>query len=356
MSQNYYSKLDVFRFIAIFLVLIEHFAIVISRNISAGYYGVDMFFVLSGFLITGILMKSTNSSALKSWINFLGRRALRIFPVYYLTILVLFILGYSPVIDNLAVLIFYFYNYAWVAYEIPLSGVSHFWSLAVEEQFYFIWPALVLFVFRKNNNRILISAFIIYLMCTLQLIFNIIPNVSKFNGVGLFPQANSLLLGAIGAILFKQNKLPFKLLENKAIEISAYIMLVLVLTIDSEIKYFIAPLISLFLIFKCVTGTFQFESVNRFFSIKQLIYLGSISYGIYIYHLPLDYYLSKYLFDPFIWDKINFSNLGSLSKLEFHPWIIKFPLYSVISIICAHYSFQYFEKPILKYKDKFFPN
>ena len=82
---KHYKQLDGLRFIAVSLVLVEHFATFLGRHISAGYYGVDLFFVISGFLITNILLRS-NESFGKTYKNFIGRRTLRIFPIYYLTI------------------------------------------------------------------------------------------------------------------------------------------------------------------------------------------------------------------------------------------------------------------------------
>lgn len=356
-QNNYFSKLDVYRFIAVFLVLVEHFAHSLGRHISAGYYGVDMFFVLSGFLISGILLKPEPKSPLKAWINFLGRRSLRIFPIYYLTIIILLILGYPPLMDNLPALLSYTYNYAWVLFDLPLSNISHFWSLAVEEQFYLLWPLIIIFLLRRNSKNALVISLTIYLICSIQLVFEIIPSITKFNGVGLFPQANSLALGAIGAVMYKTGKIQnSRYLKNKSIEVGILILLVFFLLTDYKIKYFLLPLISLYIILKCVTCTFQFEQINKFFDSKRLMYLGTISYGIYIYHLPLEHYLTTYLFDPFLWQQINFQKLGSFAKIEFHSYILKFPIYSILSIVLAHFSFQYFEKPILKLKDKWFSN
>jgi peptidoglycan/LPS O-acetylase OafA/YrhL len=71
---NYYRKIDGLRFIAILFVMIEHFASFLAKYISAGYYGVDLFFVISGFLVIGILLKPNEGSFKKNYLNFLGRR------------------------------------------------------------------------------------------------------------------------------------------------------------------------------------------------------------------------------------------------------------------------------------------
>ena len=73
----------------------------------------------------------------------------------------------------------------------------------------------------------------------------------------------------------------------------------------------------------------------------------------YLYHLPISLYFSKYIFEP-IWSKIPFEEWGRLSALYYHREIIQFPLYSLLSLILAIFSFRYIEKPLLKLKDRFF--
>ena len=221
----YYPKLNSLRAIAIILVLIEHFAYAIGSHFSAGYYGVDLFFVLSGFLITNILLKKNDNTNFKNWVNFIGRRALRIFPIYYLTILVLLIFDYQPLKQELLYVATYTYNYAWVYYKLPLSNISHFWSLAVEEQFYLVWPIIILMFLKFKRGLLLIMVFI-YVVCSLQLSFDIFEIVAPYNSVGLFPQANSLALGGIGSLLLKHKQIPKFILYSKGLEYSLYIFLI----------------------------------------------------------------------------------------------------------------------------------
>ena len=90
-----YPRLDGLRCLAIALVLVEHFGWR-GESVQVGYYGVDLFFVISGFLITGILLRDPEEKAGKALVRFMGRRALRIFPPYYLLLCVLLIFGISP--------------------------------------------------------------------------------------------------------------------------------------------------------------------------------------------------------------------------------------------------------------------
>ena len=213
-DMKYYEKIDGLRFIAIFLVLIEHFAIFIGRHISAGYFGVDLFFVISGFLISTILLKDNNNSFQKNYLNFIGRRTLRIFPIYYLTILILYLLNLPVVKEEIFYLISYSYNYAWASSGYPLNPVAHFWSLAVEEQFYLFWPFIILLL--KNYYKFLLFLIITIIIFGYTLmIFDILPSISKFNSVGLHTRMASLGMGALGAVLSKKNYLPVKLFKSK---------------------------------------------------------------------------------------------------------------------------------------------
>jgi peptidoglycan/LPS O-acetylase OafA/YrhL len=349
----YYPKLNSLRAIAIALVLIEHFAHAIGSNFSAGYYGVDLFFVLSGFLITNILIKENGKTNLKNWFNFIGRRALRIFPIYYLTILLLLILDYQPLKKELLYVATYTYNYAWVYYKLPLSNISHFWSLAVEEQFYLVWPIIILMFLKFKRGLLLIMVFI-YVVCSLQLSFDIFEIVAPYNSVGLFPQANSLALGGIGSLLLKHKQIPKFILYSKGLEYSLYIFLIYALTFAGTEKLLICPIISLIFILKITEDSVQSNLFNKILGSSKLMFIGTISYGIYVYHLPLEHYLTTFVFDPYFWSLIPFDNLGSLSVLQYHSWVIKLPLYSILSIGIAHMSFNYLEKPILGLKDKYF--
>jgi peptidoglycan/LPS O-acetylase OafA/YrhL len=171
---------------------------------------------------------------------------------------------------------------------------------------------------------------------------------------GLIPQANALGVGALGAIYFSKNKIPAKLLSNKRIEYVALFLLIFFLFTNFQFKYIACPIISLFLILKTAHNGFSISWFNNFLNNKHIIYIGSISYGIYVFHLPLGHYFTEYIFNPYFWEKINWNSLGVFKKLQWHSWVIKLPLFSFLSILLAHFSFKYFEKPILSLKDKWF--
>ncbi|MEO6668321.1 MAG: acyltransferase [Ferruginibacter sp.] len=349
---KYYSKVDGLRFIAIFFVLVEHFAIFIGRHFYAGYYGVDLFFVISGFLITSILVRPNEKSFATNYKNFIGRRTLRIFPIYYLTILILWIADLPVVKENLIYLISYTFNYAAVRYNLATDPVTHFWSLCVEEQFYLFWPFIALSLKNKPWYLMLIIIAMIVIGYS-QTVFNIFPSISGYNYWGLLTRMASLGAGALGAVLLNENLLPQKIFKSRAFE---YFMLtVLFLTLVLQYS-FMAPVLgvcSLYLVLKAANYEFYFKPLERFLENKKVIYIGTLAYGIYIFHLPIRYYFTLYIFNP-LWNSIDFDTLGLFKILKTNSWIIKFPVLSFLSFLMAAASYKFIEGPVLKLKNKFF--
>jgi peptidoglycan/LPS O-acetylase OafA/YrhL len=349
---KYYPKINGLRFIAIFLVLIEHFAYFIGKRITAGYYGVDLFFVISGFLVTSVLLATKKESFSDNYVHFVGRRTLRIFPIYYFTIFILLIVGVDAVSKNLFSLLTYTYNYASIHNNISPNPVFQFWSLAVEEQFYLLWPFIVIPL--KKKPLVLLSIIsVVVIVGYSQLIFSIFPRLSAYNYVSLLTRMASLGLGALGAILATHNLLSENFFKNKFIEYIILSLLILMLLLNYKIKLLVLGFCSLYLVLKVSFFDLSYEPFNKFLCNKYIMYIGTISYGIYVFHGPISYYFGQYIFDPF-WNGIRFESLGKFSKLEWHPWIIKFPLYSLLSIGVSALSFKYFETPILKLKDRIF--
>ncbi len=166
-AERHIATLDGLRGIAIILVIWHNAGLVggmvdalpvklFVAAANAGWAGVQLFFVLSGFLITGILIDSKGQP--KAWRNFLGRRSLRIFPLYYVTLLLCFVV--LPLLRSLPAWLaqdrhyqvwYWTYLVNWsIAFGQSGTGLSHFWSLAVEEQFYLLWPIIVFGCTRKG--------------------------------------------------------------------------------------------------------------------------------------------------------------------------------------------------------------
>lgn len=151
------AELDGLRAIAVSSVLFAHFIPVkYQLSLPFGSAGVQLFFVLSGFLITSILLRSKDVKLSQSLTNFYARRFLRIFPLYYLVLAICGLFGWMTWKEDLPWHIFYLSNvYINKLGQWPEIG-GHLWSLSVEEQFYLIWPLLVFLTSKSSLVRITI--------------------------------------------------------------------------------------------------------------------------------------------------------------------------------------------------------
>lgn len=349
---KYYTRIDGLRFVAIAFVLIDHFASYIGKHISAGYYGVDLFFVISGFLITNILLRTEGTPFGKAYVKFMGRRTLRIFPIYYLLIAVLWLAQLPVVHAHLVAVLTYTYNYAWVYFHLGDGPINHLWSLCIEEQYYLFWPWIVLSL--RGMPRVLMAiTMAIIALGYFQIVFNIFPSLQPYNDYGLLTRMPSLGMGSLGAIYLRLYALPDGFFKSKWVELAVFAVLGISLMTDWVTKPILLALASLFLVFKASQFEFAFGFINRFLSQRRIVYLGTISYGIYVFHWPIGWYISKYIFDP-IWIQIPWSQMGRLGLLQWHAELIQFPLYSAIGVGVAALSFRFLEKPILSLKDRWF--
>lgn len=344
---KYYPKLNGIRGIAIMLVLLQHFGWFSSDKSLFGYYGVDLFFVLSAFLITFILL-STKEDLSQALITFYGRRALRIFPIYYSLIFFLYLMGNPNVIEHLTSLISYTFNYGLTLNNPQISEISHLWSLSVEEQFYIFWPLLIL-PLRKNQKALLIIIGVLVLLSFLQMAFNLF-HLEKFNYVGTFPRTYSLGIGALGSFIFKRGKMDF--LKSIWIDIGVVSIIVLTFFLNTLIASLLLPGLSLLIILKSCSPFKFFKPIEHLLNNNLIQKIGIVSYGIYVFHKPLAFYV----FDPisdYLLHSINFSNLGYFGKIQYNWYIIPIIFYPILSFLFAQLSFRFFENPFLRLKQKF---
>ena len=351
---SYRPRLDGLRLVAISLVLIHHFGGYLASFFDAGYYGVDLFFVLSGYLITSILLKDSRDSFGEVYRGFIGRRALRIFPAYYLLLFVLVLINFPTARSEILYLLSYTFNYK--AALIQASGkenpLYYLWSLSVEEQFYLLWPPVVI-ALRSRKPILLGAVFTIVVVGYLQLTINLVPAFAPYNYTGLFNRMGSLGLGAFGAIYASWKPLPASIFRTAWAEIAAFAILAVSLGMDISLRFPILGLISLFFVLKAAHFDFRLKTIDRFLQRRPVVYVGAISYGIYLYHVPVGALLSQHVFDPF-WASIPFENLGWFAKARWHSWILKLPFYSGLTIAVAAASFRWFESPILSLKYRWF--
>jgi peptidoglycan/LPS O-acetylase OafA/YrhL len=352
---NYYPALDGLRGLAILMIIVHHNFDFLPLS-ETGWISLDLFFVLSGFLITGILLKKKNSPHFLR--NFYARRVLRIFPIYYLSVFIfLFIL---PKIINYPFSLHYFIaNQYWFWLEIQNwlfilrpggnnNFLNHFWSLALEEQFYLICPWIILFI-RKTQNLIsfLLSMLLLILVLRLAVWALQFENVSYVN-IFAFTRIDGLCVGSLLAIFTHQGN--FKLTKlNKILGILFLLLVFVVMPLFKIFYHFklpylaccLFPAIALFWGF-VIWSSISIESLTfRIFSNRILIFFGRISYGLYIFHWPINR-LFKLRFETETGHQYYFATM-------FLPAVIS----TAIAIIVAVISFYTYERYFLGLKRYF---
>ncbi len=280
---RYHPELDGLRALAALMVMAVHLAeagIHLPGPVSFGNTGVDMFFVLSGFLITTILLRAKPGD----WDEvktFYVRRSLRIFPLYFGYLIVSSLLGYLASWPYWV----YLQNFA-DAWNVPVAGPRHFWSLAVEEQFYLVWPFLVLF----SPRRWLVPTLFAMIFMSAGLRFFVVrPNPDFFYYL-TFTRLDGLAAGALLAVAYGRNSLEphRRLLQAGAVVFAATMVGIGVVFRDLGLTWFVT--IKYLIItgfYACVVATQLVGSgslMSKFLRVRWLRFIGRISYGLYVFH------------------------------------------------------------------------
>ena len=362
--------LDGIRGLAILLVLIVHLFVhnprpdvsmplrIVAVLFSSGWVGVDLFFVLSGFLITGILYDTQRSRHF--FRNFYARRALRIFPLYYaflgMLILISTIQGYHWYAFGTFLFLSYLHtlHVGGVAYTTaPWVNINHLWSLAIEEQFYMVWPITVSLLATKR--RIVTAALLLTAMS-----FGLRGYFFAHGTLHTYPfltysftpaRLDGLLLGAVLAMLVRSRHRGTILRWAPAI---FFATMVVVLTLlfglqvpdpmrDTTMGTTGYPLLSV-LFAALIASTLRAGSLfSRAFSNGILRSFGRYSYGLYVYHFLIAQLTEARL--HFLVERATGSKLAGI----FIPGaLVVFTSYAVAAL-----SFHFFEQPILRLKRYF---
>ena len=315
------------------------FAVILSHQAlwSLGWVGVQLFFVLSGFLITGILQRARGSPLRTYLRNFYGRRVLRIFPLYYAYLAVLgvaVLLGKMP--DGVAERLSYASVYLSNHYTGSHAGallLSHFWSLAVEEQFYLVWPFLIFFCPDHWLRRVLVVLVLVGIPIRYLVNFYF-----ELPGYVAITHVDAFAIGALSALY------PWRVRAGWAtVSIVALWGLGLVLLAHSVpiahgvygwgyivglsvVNAGSALLIEALVGRQFLPGLFE-NSVMR--------YCGKISYGIYIFHFPIQALVTR-LFSGY-------------------PILVQLAVQVGLTVAVSAASYSLFESRFLVLKERWFP-
>ncbi len=361
--------LDGLRAIAFLLVFMLH-----TDYIQFGWVGVQLFFVLSGFLITGILLDMKQGLKPKEYfVKFYGRRFLRIFPLYYFylalawgittwLVTIRYRVNYMKLFsEQVGYALMYIYNFFFASAGYRESKfLDHFWSLSVEEQFYIFWPMLILLVPEKYLKKLFLAGIIIapIFRALVVLVYRLdVPFFRDGAAYVVYPlpfsHIDAFAFGAyISRFSIPKAKLQFYLLPI-LIPILGFTSFYLA---TGEIGYLTAlgfpvamprayqyvwgySLLNYWfaIIIYCVVRE---KMLVRFLEWPVLRYLGKISYGLYVYHFPI------------IWFSWRIRDIWSMEESLAMPLTAIISL--IVTIIVASLSYFLMERPILNLKDKYF--
>lgn len=326
-------QLDGLRAVAILGVMIWHFW---PESLAAVHLpvslGVELFFVLSGFLITRILLNGDNK--VEFFAKFYLRRALRLFPLYYLVLTILLFIS-GEVRDAWFSYAFYGVNF-WVAEHQQWGVATHFWSLAVEEQFYLIWPLIVLTISRRALEIVCITLIGCGVLFRISVV---IFTDNLFAAFFLLPGCiDQLACGALLALCGLRNPpYPSKLVRLVAVGAGSAVATIVCWHLIPGRHVLSAMLYSLalpffFLLVRSAACGHR-GPVGRILGDPVLCYLGRISYGIYVIHFVVPWLMgpSIYALQP--------------------P--VKFVIYSGATIGLAALSWHFYETPINRRRGRF---
>lgn len=356
-GRKYFPNLNGLRFIAASMVIYSHMELNKSYFLIDNYFqkikhlgnfGVVIFFVLSGFLITFLLLEEKEKRHVISYKIFYRKRILRIWPLYFMVVfLSLFILphfsifqtptfylkldSFSEFARTILLFVLFLPNLLVQIHVIPFAAQT--WSIGTEEQFYLIWP----WVINKIKNLkwffvVVIICYIIVLYLIQSPIFDIIPYFNLLRKFVNTVKLDSLTIGALGAYLYFTNNSALKFITNINL---FYVLLVftIVAVVDNyNFQYCNSAVFSFLfmgLILALVTNPKLKDCLeNKFFN-----YLGKISYGLYMYHQMAMVFVINMLI-----------KFGLLNNIAIYLLSI------MLTIVISGFSYKFFEEPFLKMK------
>jgi len=348
-DRGHLPALDGLRGIAVLVVMGFH---IFPNHVKFGWMGVDLFFVLSGFLITGILLDSKGT--VNYYRNYLAKRTLRIFPLYYFFLIVFFIVfpltGYSEFIHNYEYLSatqswYWLYIQNWrIFFDAYYPGediISHFWSLAIEEQFYIFWPLIIYLLPKDRIVNVCLMIIAISVIIRLYLFFGTDLDYIKVY-VFTFSRLDALAVGGTVAGMIRNERMIGYLKQYTfwVLLISAGVVMATIgLHQSFDFKNFSTygyTVLALFFgtLLLLALSDNRYNVMKTMTETKLLAFFGKYSYGLYVYHIPV---LRICMYE--------LKGVVSRSVML----VIAF----MLSIVIAYLSYHLIEKHFLKLKSRF---
>ncbi|HMU94055.1 MAG TPA: acyltransferase [Anaerolineales bacterium] len=374
-SEERFNELDGMRGIATILVISYHIfkrgdyfttnAVLhfITSLTLYGWYALDTFFVLSGFLITGILLRTKEEK--DYFKNFYVRRSLRVFPLYYFVLaLILFLMpkldpDYVAEIPK-ALPYYLFYQQNWFHFLTNVKGTEHLsvtWSLAIEEQFYLLFPFLVYFTRKETLAKVAGGIIFVSILARVlsAFLWTDVDQMTNFYFYNTFTRFEEISFGILIAVAFTYPDWKAKLSRiAMPVFLIAYPALLITEAVTSRsigiphpaygnvpltvVGYTLASVFAAALIVVLTTHD-RMSFIRRFFRNKVLTFFGDHSYSIYLFHMPIGLTLLDYLW-----------------RNDYRGWQIYFLYIGLtfgITIFISILTWNFLEKPMLGLKKYF---
>ncbi len=350
--------LDGLRAIAAVVVLIGHVYLIAgtmgqkeftSIFASIGHSGknmVTLFFVISGFIISYLLLNEKASTNTISLIQFYKKRALRIWPLYFLIFFVAYLISVNTSLyqnfgsftsASVIAITFFGVNIANVL-SVPFVVLSHYWSLSVEEQFYLFWPVLL-----KKINLLKVCCTVIIIQFVLRngaaYLSHHSNNETAWTAInGIFNQSlfSCMAIGGLLAIALYENWKTLRYVRMLWVKILTWVLFFFVSFCPLSIPY-IQSEIAGFVYALTIANAIAVEN-PRFLDSKISVFVGKISYGVYMYHVPLI---------PLLIVALQAMGAGFFFMYYGLPLVA---LAILITLLISYLSYNYFEVPFLKLK------
>ena len=311
------AALDGIRGLAVLLVVTSHLNLLVPRQditriglidgmIEGGYLGVDLFLVLSGFLITALLLGEERGRGEIRFRAFYARRAIRLLPALYFMLLchaaytLLTELDWSAEVASIRAAVLYYSNWQ-VVYDLSnvATGTNHLWSLAVEEQFYLVWPALLVGFLGLRYRALTVTAVLGVAVVAIAVHRAMLWDDGA-NWLELFvrtdTRADALLIGALLASLWVRGVTPVRWVDPAA-WLALALMVVYLATVEPSSGFSfrggstVFALLTAVVLLAVLNGTW---GAARWLAVPALRAVGLVSYGLYLWHFPVFHVVARY--------------------------------------------------------------
>ncbi len=357
LHKNYIPELDGLRGIAILLVITFHYFSETFTIFSIGWSGVDLFFVLSGYLITSRLILTLRKPGY--FRRFYKNRILRIFPLYYATLIGFYLIipHFIPsyYFENLkfyrnheSSFFLFFENWTFINHPgILQNHLQVLWSLAVEEQFYLIWPFFIFFFVDSKHLKTILVIWLLVIVLFRTMIYLLYPDNFYVFFYNSFCRMDAFITGATLFLIHKKILKPVHSYIVAIAVASAFAGIIIWKTNPATSPFIptigLTCLAILYALIIHIAVQKKYRVISHFLNWPWLIFIGRISYGLYIFH----WIILRFSFEPIS----NYINIRFLTGRVLSNYLTLF-VCLILSFVVSIISYRYYESFFLKLKRK----